>query len=47
MRESRYLKIARLAYQIAKQELPLYSHPKTLTLLIQKVTREVRADGQT
>ena len=29
MRESRYVKVARLAYQIAKQELPLYSHPKS------------------
>lgn len=29
MRESRYVRVARLAYQIAKQELPLYSHPKS------------------
>jgi len=29
MKESRYVKVAHLAYQIAKQELPLYSHPKS------------------
>jgi len=29
MRESRYVKVARLAYQIASQQLPLYSHPKS------------------
>ena len=29
MQESRYVKVARLAYQIAKEQLPLYSHPKS------------------
>jgi hypothetical protein len=28
-RESRYVKVARLAYTLAKQELPCYSHPKS------------------
>jgi hypothetical protein len=29
MRESRYTKVAKLAYYIAKQTLPTYSHPKS------------------
>lgn len=28
-RESRYLKVARMAYQLAQKSLPLYSHPKS------------------
>jgi hypothetical protein len=29
MRESRYVTVARLAYQVARQVLPLYRHPKS------------------
>ena len=29
MRESRFVRIARLAYHIAQQTLPPYSHPKS------------------
>jgi hypothetical protein len=28
-RESRYVKVARIAYILAKKELPCYSHPKS------------------
>ena len=29
MRESRFVRIAKLAYHIAQQTLPTYSHPKS------------------
>jgi hypothetical protein len=28
-RESRYVRITRIAYQIAQESLPLYKHPKS------------------
>ncbi|MQK95569.1 transposase, partial [Escherichia coli] len=28
-RESRYVRVARIAYQLAKQALPMYSHAKS------------------
>jgi len=42
MRESRLVRIAKLAYHIAQQTLPTYSHPKKPTRLHLPPTRRLR-----